>query len=125
MEGLPIGSYKHFDIVYLVFSVVEGWTFTRLSEWAAQIKAHAPNAYVYVIGNKIDEARRVISSEQGQEFAETHGFQYRESSSAQPDILKSVIDRSVREVVAKKRSAEQAPSPLQKLLPDKEKCRIM
>ena len=122
----PLACLRDCDIVYLMFSMTSTLTFSRLPQWAAYIKRHAPDALVYVVGNKSDDSFcRVVSTAQGQQFASQEGFLYVESTSSQPHIVNALIDQSVRTVIRRRQPDGQAPRRFRRLIPNSDCCPIL
>ena len=66
----------------LVYDVTRRETFDQLTRWLEEARQNAnANMVVMLVGNKIDlEQRRVVSTEEGQKFAQDHGLLFIETS---------------------------------------------
>ncbi|KAL2483821.1 ras-related protein RABB1c [Forsythia ovata] len=66
----------------LVYDITRRETFSHLASWLEDARQHAiPNMTIMLIGNKCDlENRRVISTEEGEQFAKEHGLIFVEAS---------------------------------------------
>jgi GTPase SAR1 family protein len=64
-----------------MFDVTRRDTFDELKAWKDEVGAHLKDYTCLIVANKTDlESERVISSEEGQKFAEEMGAQYIEAS---------------------------------------------
>ena len=65
----------------LVYDVTNRKSFESLTYWIEDLKSNIPDVSVVLIGNKIDlNGSRVVSSDEGLEFAEKHNIIYFETS---------------------------------------------
>ena len=74
--------YRGAQGILLVFDVTEKESFESLNNWLIEIEKNAnKNVVKILIGNKCDlEDKRVISYNQGKEFADTYGLKFIETS---------------------------------------------
>ena len=75
--------YKDVGGVILVYDVNNRTSFNRLSFWINELNKHGPQYWPItkiLVGNKIDLDKRVVSQEEANEFAKSHGFKYTEAS---------------------------------------------
>lgn len=80
--------YRDIHGLFLVFNVMSKETFDKLTNWMNEVKKHISTSYVYVVivGNKIDcidrgkKVSRVVTRQQGQEYADKLGYPYVETS---------------------------------------------
>ena len=65
-----------------MYDVTRRETFDQLTRWLEEARQNAnANMVVMLVGNKIDlEHRRVVSTEEGQKFAQDHGLLFIETS---------------------------------------------
>ena len=65
-----------------MYDVTRRETFDHLARWLEEARQNAnANMVIMLIGNKIDlEHRRVVSTEEGQKFAQDHGLVFLETS---------------------------------------------
>eukprot|EP00803_Ostreobium_quekettii_P003876 evm.model.scf_167.17 EVM.evm.TU.scf_167.17 scf_167:112896-114634(-) len=66
----------------LVYDITRRDTFNHLASWLEDARQHAnQNMTIMLIGNKSDlNARRAVSTEEGQQFAKEHGLVFLETS---------------------------------------------
>jgi Ras-related protein Rab-2A len=85
--------YKNAAAAILVFDVTDKKSFDDLESWLGEIKQNANSKITTVIiGNKVDlEDRRVITTEQAQQFADLHNLKYMETSAKTSYNVESVF----------------------------------
>lgn len=65
----------------LVYDITRRESFETLESWLIELRTHAPNVSIVLVGNKIDlEEKREVSTEEGIEFAEKNGLAFFETS---------------------------------------------
>ena len=89
LKSLPRIYYQNADGVFLLFDVTKEDTFNNVSNWINDMKENS-NLFVgkegqlqiplFLLGNKIDSSKRVISIEQGKKLATSLGMKYYEIS---------------------------------------------
>lgn len=81
-QSITRSYYRGAAGALLVYDVTRRETFDHLTRWLEEARQNAnANMVVMLIGNKIDlEARRVVSYEEGQKFAQEHGLIFLETS---------------------------------------------
>jgi len=81
-QSITRSYYRGAAGALLVYDVTRRETFDHLTRWLEEARQNAnANMVVMLIGNKIDlEARRVVSFEEGQKFAQEHGLIFLETS---------------------------------------------
>ena len=61
--------YRQAHIVFLCYDVTDENSFDSLVKWVAEVEAFAPDAKIYLIGNKTDMAdRKVVSFDQSMDY---------------------------------------------------------
>ena len=67
--------------IILVYDVTEEQSYNNISNWMKQIETHATeNVVKVIVGNKSDLPNRVISTEKGEELANSFGLDFFETS---------------------------------------------
>jgi len=81
-QSITRSYYRGAAGALLVYDVTRRETFDHLTRWLEEARQNAnSNMVVMLIGNKVDlEARRVVSYEEGQKFAQEHGLIFLETS---------------------------------------------
>jgi len=81
-QSITRSYYRGAAGALLVYDVTRRETFDHLTRWLEEARQNAnANMVVMLIGNKVDlEARRVVSYEEGQKFAQEHGLIFLETS---------------------------------------------
>ena len=81
-KSISKSSIKLADGILLVYAVDNKETFEKINEWIESIKEEVNSSQkaIVLVGNKIDVEERVISNEQGKEFAANNKFKYFETS---------------------------------------------
>lgn len=74
--------YRGASSALLVYDITRRETFNHISRWLEEARQHSENKMaIMLIGNKNDlEHRRVVSTEEGKEFADAHGLIFMETS---------------------------------------------
>ena len=75
--------YKRNDAVIVVFDLTDRASFDHVQSWLSAIETHASaNVPMLLIGTKLDlESERNVSTEEGQQYANNLGIEYKETSS--------------------------------------------
>ena len=94
--------YKGAHGILLLFDVTEKESFKNLSNWLIEIEKNASkNVLKVLIGNKTDlEDKRVITYNQGKEFADTYGLKYIETSAKKNMNVTEAFETLGREIMA-------------------------
>ena len=82
-KTLTYSFYKRANAILVAFSVVDRQSFENIQNWITAIKENASeNIPIIIVGTKIDlEYERVITKEEGEQYAKTIGYKYVETSS--------------------------------------------
>ena len=94
---LTSASYKYVDIVFIVYSIDDKKSFENLSKWMGEVHRYATNKdiLIVIVGNKTDLDGRVITTEEGQNFATSKGLQFLETSAKSntnvPELTKIIL----------------------------------
>ena len=77
--------YKGAHGIIVVYDITDRESFNNVSNWLNEVKKHAGSQVVkLLVGNKCDlEDERVVSSKEGQEFADSIGVGFLETSAKQ------------------------------------------
>ena len=105
---LPKKYYQNADGVLLLFDVTLEETFTSVSNWMKDVKDNSNKTItndannqsdisLYLIGNKIDKADRVITRERAEEMARSLGMKYFEVSCKLNMNIPEVMARMIME----------------------------
>jgi len=94
--------YRGAHGILLTFDVTDKESFKNLSNWLIEIEKNGnKNVLKLLIGNKIDlEDKRVISYNQGKEFADTYGLKYIETSAKKNKNVKEAFETLGRDLMA-------------------------
>ena len=88
--------------VMIVFDVTSEKSFQNLKFWIESINTHVyedNGVPVAIVGNKIDLKKRVISKEDGKNFASEHNFKYYETSAKTGEGVDNAIKELVKKVM--------------------------
>jgi Ras-related protein Rab-2A len=94
-QSITRSYYRGAAGALLVYDVTRRETFDHLTRWLEEARQNAnANMVVMLIGNKVDlEARRVVSAEEGQKFAQEHGLIFMETSAKTAhNVEKAFVD---------------------------------
>ena len=94
--------YRGAHGILLIYDVTDKDSFRNLSNWLIEIEKNAnKNVLKIVIGNKTDlENKRVISYNQGKEFADTYGLKFLETSAKKNLNVNEAFETLGRELMA-------------------------
>ena len=94
--------YRGAHGILLIYDVTDKDSFRNLSNWLIEIEKNASkNVLKIVIGNKTDlENKRVISYNQGKEFADTYGLKFLETSAKKNLNVNEAFETLGRELMA-------------------------
>lgn len=100
------------DGVYLVFDVTRDETFLKLRSWMRSLEKHDPDNLLpkVLIGNKIDlQDQRQVSREAAQEYADSLGLEYFETSAFNfSDSIASSMESLLRQTLSIKSFSSRA-----------------
>ena len=101
-KTLPASYYRGTHGIFLVYDVTEKDSFNNLNFWLMEIEKNAnKNVLKVLIGNKTDlEDKRVISYNQGKEFADIYGLKYIETSAKKNMNVREAFETLGREIMA-------------------------
>ena len=117
--------YKNTSCALVVFDVTDMKSFTDANEWLNEWREMCSrNVQVILIGNKTDlKKKRIISKEQGKQYAEDNDIDYFETSALTGEGVKEVFDFAVRSLVANTDYEEEENTKLKKINTEKDnKC---
>ena len=94
--------YRGAHGILLIYDVTDKDSFRNLANWLIEIEKNAnKNVLKVVIGNKTDlENRRVITYNQGKEFADTYGLKFIETSAKKNLNVNEAFETLGRELMA-------------------------
>ena len=94
--------YRGAHGILLLYDVTDKDSFKNLSNWLIEIEKNASkNVLKVLIGNKSDlEEKRVISFNQGREFADTYGLKFIETSAKKNLNVNEAFETLGRELMA-------------------------
>ena len=107
--------YRGAHGILLLYDVTDKDSFKNLSNWLIEIEKNASkNVLKVLIGNKSDlEDKRVISYNQGKEFADTYGLKFIETSAKKNLNVNEAFETLGRELMiasAEKKVTKQKPN---------------
>lgn len=84
-------------------------SFQNLNSWLIEIEKNASkNVYKILVGNKCDlEENRKVSYEQGQEFADTYGMKFIETSAKTNNNVPESFYTMTKEIIASSKEKER------------------
>merc|ERR550514_1820330 len=84
----------------LVYDITRRETFQQLEKWLTEARDNASaNMVIMLIGNKLDlDHKRVVSTEEGQNFAQKHGLIFLETSAKTADNVEEAFVRTAQSI---------------------------
>jgi len=106
--------YRRAHGVIITYDVTDRLSFDHVRQWLGEIGKYAGPVQTLIVGNKCDlVAKRVVSSEQGQELAESLGLEHVEASARSAHNVEVAFEALVRQLVLNLPSAQSASVTLQ------------
>ena len=101
-KNIIASYYRGAHGILLLYDVTDKDSFKNLSNWLIEIEKNASkNVLRVLIGNKCDlEEKRVISINQGKEFADTYGLKFIETSAKKNLNVTEAFETLGRELMA-------------------------
>ena len=101
-KNIIASYYRGAHGILLLYDVTDKDSFKNLSNWLIEIEKNASkNVLKVLIGNKTDlEEKRVITYNQGKEFADTYGLKYIETSAKKNLNVNEAFETLGRELMA-------------------------
>ena len=101
-KNIIASYYRGAHGILLIYDVTDKDSFKNLSNWLIEIeKNSSKNVLKVLIGNKTDlEEKRVITYNQGKEFADTYGLKYIETSAKKNLNVNEAFETLGRELMA-------------------------
>ena len=101
-KNIIASYYRGAHGILLIYDVTDKDSFKNLSNWLIEIEKNAnKNVLKVLIGNKVDlEDKRVITYNQGKEFADTYGLKYIETSAKKNLNVNEAFETLGRELMA-------------------------
>ena len=101
-KNIIASYYRGAHGILLLYDVTDKDSFKNLSNWLIEIEKNASkNVLRVLIGNKCDlEEKRVISLNQGKEFADTYGLKFIETSAKKNLNVTEAFETLGRELMA-------------------------
>jgi len=100
-KNIIASYYRGAHGILLLYDVTDKESFKNLSNWLIEIEKNASkNVLRVLIGNKVDlEDKRVISFNQGKEFADTYGLKFIETSAKKNVNVSEAFETLGRELM--------------------------
>jgi Ras-related protein Rab-18 len=99
---LTSAYYRGAQGIILVYDVTRPETFKNVTEWLKEVDTYSTqeNAVKMLVANKIDqEQSRVISKEQGRQFAKEHSMLYIETSAKTQQGIQQAFEELVMKIL--------------------------
>ena len=92
--------YKNSCCAFIVYDITEKKSFDHVEFWLNELKNEAPESILYVlIGNKSDlYEKRVISFEQGSDYAKKHKMMFFETSARNKIDIDNIFKETVKRI---------------------------
>lgn len=85
----------------LVYDISKHSTFQKLESWLNELEIYGtkPNMIKMVVGNKLDQAHREVSRDEGIRFAKKHRTLFLETSAKTNEGVKETFEEVVRKIL--------------------------
>lgn len=92
-------QYSHFRKAVgalLVYDITKEKTFLSVDRWAEELRCHAPDIKILLVGNKLDEVKkdetkRAVRTVDARNYAEKHGMMFQEVSAVDGDNIREAF----------------------------------
>ncbi len=103
-KNIQASYYKGANGILVVYDITNKESFENLSSWLIEIEKNGnKNVYKFLIGNKNDlEDQRVITKEQGDEFASINGMDFFETSAKTAYQVQEAFEQLTRDIKKKR-----------------------
>lgn len=110
MRMSNFGLWKSANAVVVMFDVTSQISFASCESWLQAVKASIDaNAYIVLVGNKVDrEEDRMVSTEDGEQFARAHDMEYFETSAATQLGIEELFHEISKVLLSKIQTQEKA-----------------
>jgi Ras-related protein Rab-1A len=99
--------YRNSDGVIIVFDKTSRVSFEHVTEWLEEVRRHATNPKVLIIGNKSDKTDECeVSMETAHSFATEHGVMYIETSALNAQGVEEAFTLLVNQLVLHRKPSE-------------------
>ena len=102
-KSISRGYYKNSVCALVVYDITNRDTFNNVLSWIDEVKKNGPNAITLIlVGNKSDlNDKRVISIEEGENFAHNNNMLFYETSALTGDNINKLFEDSIRHITDK------------------------
>ena len=102
-QSITRSYFKNAACAIVVYDLTKRDTFNSISNWLEQSKTHGPSTITFVlVGNKEDlKDERVITTEEGEEFAQRNGMIFFETSAKTGKNIEEMFNGSIKEILKK------------------------
>eukprot|EP00602_Paraphysomonas_sp_CaronLab_P011511 CAMPEP_0185040448 /NCGR_PEP_ID=MMETSP1103-20130426/38507_1 /TAXON_ID=36769 /ORGANISM="Paraphysomonas bandaiensis, Strain Caron Lab Isolate" /LENGTH=229 /DNA_ID=CAMNT_0027579749 /DNA_START=52 /DNA_END=741 /DNA_ORIENTATION=+ len=98
-KAVMTSIYKGSNAVILLFDVTNSESLRSIPDWLHEISGYAPaGVSVYLVGTKIDDEHREVSTGEGEYVADKHALQYFEVSSKTGAGVDSIFNKIVHDL---------------------------
>ena len=100
-KNIQASYYKGANGILVVYDITNKESFENLSSWLIEIEKNGnKNVYKFLIGNKNDlEDQRVITKEEGDEFASINGMDFFETSAKTAYQVQEAFEQLTRDII--------------------------
>ena len=102
-KSITKGYYKNSACAIIVYDITNRESFYNLNNWIEDCKNLCPKDVIMaLVGNKSDlEDKRLVTTEEGKEFADNHGIAFYETSAKNGNNVEDVFVKSAEEIAKK------------------------
>lgn len=101
-RNIVASYYRGAHGVIMVYDVTDTESFTSIRAWHDETKVHLQaNVPKLLVGNKVDEAGRTVTSDEGQQLAEQLGMEWMETSAKSEFHVKEAFEALARTILSR------------------------
>ena len=109
--------YRGTNGIILIYSINERENFNNLTSWLIEINKHTRNKKlpIFLVGNQIEEEKRLVTKEEGEAFADKFGLIFSECNSKTGENINSIFNKLVK-IINEKNVDENPRKNIEKIL---------
>jgi small GTP-binding protein len=115
--NITCSLYQGMQGIIVTYDVGNAGTFDSVKNWVAEMERYAKDdANVFLVGNKTDLSERAVSTEKGEEFANSKGYPFIETSAKTGDNVEELFVKLSQEMLGRYRAKSEAKAAAQNTL---------
>ncbi|KAK8882781.1 hypothetical protein M9Y10_045422 [Tritrichomonas musculus] len=115
--------YRDSACAIIVYDITDRTSFEKLGDWVRDVRNLAPpDCQLVLVGNKLDlAAQRVVSTNEGADFADEQGLLFFEASAASGENVQKLFQQCVEAVFRRAQNSNNNTKPTTNIVPNDKK----